>query len=156
MPTIISGDTGIDKIAAGAIEYADLPTGSVLQVVSAVTNTTTSNSSSTAVAATNLSVSITPKFSTSKIFIIASVPATASNGNGNYYIAKNASPIGVTEKYLSAGGTGTQFAISLSYLDSPATTSATTYQIYFNAGSSTMYVNQNGSYSTITAMEIAA
>lgn len=142
-------------MAISKIESAGLGAGTVLQVVSTNTNTTTSNASSTAIAATNLSVSITPKSTSNKVLIIASIPATAANGNGNYYIAKNGSVIGATEKFLSAGGTGTQFAISLSYLDSPATTSATTYQVYFNAGSSTMYVNQNGAYSTITAMEIA-
>ena len=151
------GTSGNVLTSNGSAWVSSTPTvGKVLQVLSAVTNTTTSNSSGTAVAATNLSVTITPSFSNSKIFIIASVPATASNGNGNYYIARNGSIISETEKFLSAGGTGTQFAISLSYLDSPATTSATTYQIYFNAGSNTLYVNQNGSYSTITVMEIAA
>ena len=28
MPTIIDGTNGVDKIASGAIEYADLPSGS--------------------------------------------------------------------------------------------------------------------------------
>jgi hypothetical protein len=139
-----------------SIPKAALPTGSVLQVVSANTNTTTSNTSSTATAASNLSVSITPTSSTSKIFLIASVVATNSNGNGNYYFAKNGTTIGATEKYTASTGTTSQYAISMSYLDSPATTSATTYQVYFNAGSGTMYVNQNGTYSTITAMEIVA
>lgn len=149
----------LTKVQSGLVEQlasSNMPAGSVLQVVSANTNTTTSNSSSSAVAATNLSASITPKATSNKVLVIASVTATAANGNGNYYIARNGSVIGATEKFLSAGGTGTQFAISLSYLDSPATTSATTYQVYFNAGSSTLYVNQNGAYSTITAMEVAA
>jgi len=150
MALILSGDTGPSFVQAAA-----LPTGSVLQVVSANTNTTTSNASSSAVPATNLSVSITPRSASNKILVMASLPATAANGNGNYYFARNGSVIGATEKFVSAGGTGTQFAISISYLDSPSTTSATTYQVYFNAGSSTMYVNQNGAYSTITAMEVA-
>ena len=33
MPTEISGSTGVNKIQSSAIEYGDLPTGSVLQVI---------------------------------------------------------------------------------------------------------------------------
>lgn len=152
----VSFITNASIASAAGISTSKLGAGAVLQVVSANTNTTTSNTSSTAAAATNLSVSITPTSSTSKIFLIASVVATNSNGNGNYYFAKNGTTIGATEKYTASTGTASQYAISMSYLDSPATTSATTYQVYFNAGSGTMYVNQNGTYSTITAMEIAA
>jgi hypothetical protein len=47
------------------------------------------------------------------------------------------------------------------FLDSPATTSSTTYKIQGRAGSDTMYVNRRGadtlgSTSTITVMEVLA
>jgi hypothetical protein len=132
------------------------PAGSVLQVVSTNSNTSYSTTSSSLSDATNLSVSITPSSSSNKILLICSVVATNSNGNGNFYFKRNATSISVSEKYFAATGTTTQVSVSMSYLDSPATTSAITYLVQFNAGGGTQHINQNGAYSTITAMEIAA
>jgi hypothetical protein len=43
----------------------------------------------------------------------------------------------------------------MSYLDSPSTTSATTYQVYFKSGGGgTGVLNTNGSVGSITAFEI--
>ena len=47
--------------------------------------------------------------------------------------------------------------MSIGYLDSPSTTSATTYQVYFkNDNSTTVYLNAQGTLSSITAFEIGA
>jgi hypothetical protein len=59
-----------------------------------------------------------------------------------------------------AGG-GPRQSISIVYLDSPATTSATTYKPQYkqttNANDKTLYMqNGNGGASTITLMEIGA
>jgi len=48
---------------------------------------------------------------------------------------------------------------TLNVLDSPSTTSATTYQLYFLADANTARINNGGgqgSFSTITAFEIGA
>lgn len=161
MPTIISGDTGIDKIAAGAIEYADLPTGSVLQVVQTTSTATTSTSSST-YQSTPLAVSITPKSATSKILILTAGAYADSAGatTGAYAVARNGTALTASEAawYRSAGGSG--YTMNLTYLDSPATTSATTYAVYIKAVSGTVYLGSSGvgaaTTATITAMEIAA
>ena len=52
-------------------------------------------------------------------------------------------------------GAGT---VSVSYMDSPATTSATTYkvQVASTSNSQTVYWSNGNSLSTITVMEIAA
>lgn len=163
MPTIISGDTGIDKIAAGAIEYADLPTGSVLQVVNATygTQVTTSSASWTD---TGLTATITPKFATSKILVsIQQVGLAKDTDNTGLYLqlVRNGSTLlnlctndlyDATTGIVRVGGVGS------TYLDSPATTSAVTYKTQFWAfvNRSLVYVQQGGNaYSTITLMEIA-
>ena len=45
--------------------------------------------------------------------------------------------------------------IAYTYLDSPNTTSATTYKTMFKASSGSCQVNDNSAPSTITLMEIA-
>jgi hypothetical protein len=163
MPTIISGDTGIDKIAAGAIEFADLPTGSVLQVVNAVYLTNTSTSSGTLINS-GLTVSITPKFSTSKVLVLVSHNGINKSGTGylQSYLFRNSTNLLRFDG--SAGyntiGSGSIYLCgsSATYFDSPATTSATTYktQIANGSGSGTAGINMDDCYSTITVMEIAA
>jgi hypothetical protein len=44
---------------------------------------------------------------------------------------------------------------TLQILDSPNTTSATTYQVYFSVGANTGLLNTDGGFSSITAFEIA-
>jgi hypothetical protein len=181
MPTIISGDTGIDKIAAGAIEYADLPTGSVLQVVQTHYVSTFSTTSTSLTDITGFSVSITPKFSTSKILILLSATvAQASNGgySNGFVIIRNGSTsvgsgtAGTSSNYITCANSysgESPFCVSANYLDSPSSTSAQTYQVQTKcqSGTGTFYVNRTGNLnagsnpaqggyaSTITVMEIA-
>jgi len=171
MPTIISGDTGIDKIAAGAIEYADLPTGSVLQVVSntAVTNSGTYfSTTSSSFVSTGFSVTITPKFSTSKILLLHNgIVENANDSIGaGFTIYRGGTNLatGTSKSVLSAirtVGGYTDTNLFMQFLDSPATTSATTYTVYMYTESATSYygLNAGGAGSnvlTFTAMEIAA
>jgi hypothetical protein len=59
--------------------------------------------------------------------------------------------------WTSSGASNDSGSCSANYLDSPATTSATTYKVQFNSvqNSSTVYVQISNSTSTITLMEIA-
>jgi len=164
MPTIISGDTGIDKIAAGAIEFADLPTGSVLQVVNATYGTQTSVSTNSWTDS-GLTATITPKFTTSKILVLVchtGVKKESSNTAMGSRLLRGATTIlnfdGLSGFSNSSGQNAV--ATSATYLDSPATTSATTYKTQINsqANSATVVVNDyytDRSTSTITLMEIA-
>jgi hypothetical protein len=51
---------------------------------------------------------------------------------------------------------GQWMAASMSYLDSPATTSSTTYTLYIAPQSGTAYANWSQATNTIVVMEIAA
>ena len=152
-----------------------LPTGSVLQVVNALTNTAFSTTSTSLVDVTGLTVSITPTSSSSKILVIVNLFLGESNSTISIWqLVRNSTNIAVgsggtfnsTGAYVpdsGANASGSLASLGINYLDSPATTSATTYKIQMlsNNGSA-VYVNRRGNdtyavgTSGITIMEIAA
>jgi hypothetical protein len=161
----------------GTIAVARLPTGSVLQVVqTAKTDTFSTSSSYTSV--TGLSASITPSSSSSKVLIMVSLGCvSADNSSFKMGMYRGATPIyvgdtaGSRTSVSAQGQTSATFAAEFgawSFLDSPATTSATTYQVYLGSnGSVTVYLNRTTrdtntstedarSASSIILMEIAA
>jgi len=149
---ITTGSTG------QVINKASLPTGSVLQVVNATASTQVSTTSATYVT-TGLAATITPTSNTSKILILAN-PAIqgAASQNTNLTLYKAGSNLlgAVGFGYVNAGGQATNQITACLYLDSPATTSATTYEFYFKVSGGTAYFGVGASTSTITLMEIAA
>lgn len=146
------------------IPKSTLPVGTVLQVVNATytTNVTTSSSTYTD---TGLTATITPSSNTSKILVIVSQNGNLKGGANNtrtgLQLFRNASSLTTWEVFAnwtnttSLSGVGTS---GLEYLDSPATTSATTYKTQFNSQDNVASVSvQAGSaMSTITLMEISA
>lgn len=176
--TFLRGDNTWASVAR-----SNLPTGSVLQVVS-VTDTTQytySNGSANQTTyqnVTNLVASITPSSSSNKILVLADICASQASNSYNAFFrtTRNGTVIGVGN---SSGYNGTSTSalrtsdggelgtVGINYLDSPSSTSAVTYQIQIcNSGGSSAYsyVNRpaNGNTgweqtgaSTITLMEIA-
>lgn len=167
---VINGDTsGSVTIAAPAIAGSStitLPTtggtmrttttaGTVLQVVNATISTAQSTSSASATA-TGLTASITPSSSTNKILVLMnSVCGQNYSGRSEFlYLYKNGSQVFRYELFLN---TISAIPLALNYLDSPATTSATTYAIYFSADGLGPATFSNGNtVSSLTLMEIAA
>jgi len=140
-----------------------LPTGSVIQVVQA---TLTSLFSTTAASftSTGLTASITPQFSTSKILVLISTYGLAlvANGQASYTIYRNstnlASGSGLNQSFseLNANLSPSQASLAISYLDSPSTTSSTTYTLYAAAITSgdAVYINNASGTAVIILMEI--
>jgi hypothetical protein len=137
----------------------------VLQVVQGTTSTAVSNSTTTQ-ADTGLTATITPQSATSKILVLVSQVNCEKSGQNadnalNLFLYRGASQI---QQFASAGGyTGTVLQgianYSTVYLDSPATTSATTYKTRFsNFTNAAQVIVQTGSLaqSTITLLEISA
>ena len=151
----ITGSRGIPKAA--------MPAGTVLQVVSATYSTQVSTSSST-YADTGLTATITPTSSTSTILVIVSqsnVAKDTNNTGANIRLLRGASALStaaIIAAYDNTSGANNVGSVSLNYLDSPATTSATTYktQVASNGNNAACSVQTNGSTSYITLMEIAA
>lgn len=136
--------------------------GAVLQVVSVANKQTTSTTGTSYVAST-IAASITPTSSSSKILVIGHtyVRTSAVGLTTVCTIYRGATDLTSGSYGLSlayGGSTGLEIAIPFSYLDSPATTSSTTYTIYFkradSAGTSTC--GSANTDSVITLMEIAA
>ena len=138
------------------------PAGSVLQVVNATYSVETSNSTST-YADTGLTATITPTSATSKILVLVSqVGLAKSNNEGvRLRLLRGASTIVQIEASAAFTNTTTTNRVggsSATFLDSPATTSATTYKTTFASSDNTAsaQVQSGSTTSTITLMEIAA
>lgn len=159
------GTTGqVLSVSGGVPAWGSPSTGAIIQVVSATTSTQ-AVSSSASFANTNLTATITPTSASNKILVMIS-----QNGCGKYSSNTSLQLIllrGATTvlNIDSAGGlTGDSSlnffgSISAAYLDSPATTSATTYKTQFNsaAGSGSTVVQEATSptsTSTIILMEV--
>ena len=147
------------------IPTASLPIGSVLQVVNvAYAGGTTSSSSSTYADVTGLTATITPNFSTSKILVIVSVNGCKKTTNNTYLALRLVRDATVIHSLEQEGGYTNNSDINefggcgCNFLDSPATTSATTYKIQLAsvANNAEVSVGNSNSGSTITLMEIAA
>ena len=152
------------KLADDAITSAKLPSGSVLQVVTATDSTERTTASSSFVTASNtLAVTLTPASTSSKIFVTASLSYGTPTGTVSFYptIFRGSTNLGNNLGFgnLFSGSSYQYSHATLQILDSPSTTSATTYQIYFRIGSGSNVGRINngggGSFSTITAFEIA-
>jgi hypothetical protein len=177
-------NANIEAVAAtkltGILPDANAPSGSVLQVLSTTKTDTFTTSSGTFVDVPGLSIDITPISATSKIFIMATITGhpTVSGCFLNGTIARNSTALGLGDAAGSKSRTmgainygpdgGGMFTMSLCFLDSPLTTSLTTYKCQVNtSGHNGPIVAINRSIvddsdtrarasSTITVMEIAA
>ena len=151
--TVLTADsaeaTGLKWAAAGG-------GGKVLQVLNFSLDSAATTTSATP-SSTGLTLSITPSAVSSKILIFASINGliTTSN-NSRYYLYKGASLLKNITSVVVVLKNG-----SITYLDSPATTSSTTYAIYFSTSGGTAYINDysvtpGDTTSQITVMEIGA
>ena len=119
---------------------ASVPAHSVIQIVNASTATAQASTSSTYAQYTALTATITPTSTSSKILVMfkGDVNIVLSGGSNTHMgaqIYRGTSAVSrVFEfRHYDYGGSG-QYAIgnlASDHLDSPATTSATTYSIYF-------------------------
>lgn len=155
---------------SGVLSDANAPSGSVIQIQSAWTNSITTVNSSSDVDITGLSVSITPISATSKILVLAQVGRSGGNGNGFITLYRDSTALffGTGASYVGTLDTSNAYnqqvhTSPITYLDSPNTTSAITYKCRGNSISpgSPMKINERGydsgvvrTASSIIVMEI--
>ena len=156
---------GAGEIFVGDITSSDLPAGSVLQVVQTNDNTSTT-STSTSYVDTNLTASITPTSTSNKILVMLAPHLYVDrNGVSNNYgdcffnIVRGSTQVHESRIAINFGTTSWGDFMqrsSLIYLDSPSTTSSTTYKMQIRSSGYSV-VNNVGTYgnSTITLLEIA-
>lgn len=145
----------------------------VIQVKTATKTDAFSTTSTAFVDVTGVSVSITPTSASNKVFIVVTGITSSSDGTGNTWrlnLVRDSTAIGqstgsgVSEQTMSpfSNSTTAADAFALSFVDSPATTSATTYklQIANGGGAGTIYIGRQAlndnrrSITTITVMEV--
>ena len=162
----------LTKLRAGAF-----PSGSVIQTVQATDTTdTTYTTTNTWADLGNLSVSITPSSSSSKILVSCQI-GCVDHAQNSYLVAfkyvRGSTTIGGAFDSGTGGSTGTRGegsgdtnaiypAVLPQFLDSPSTTSATTYKVQYNNynGGNFYYLRDAGtneSYiATLTVQEVTA
>ena len=145
---------------SGVLSWA--AAGKILQVVNVAYSTAASSASAT-YADTGLTATITPSSSSSKVLVVVHHNGCAKINNTFMGVKLLRGSTDIAKIEESAGYTNSAAAnrfgsISIEYLDSPATTSATTYKTQFNADSSiaTVFLQINSAVSTMTLLEVAA
>jgi len=154
----------------GTIAAARLPTGSVLQVVSTTKTDTFSTTSTSFVDITSLSTTITPANASNKVLVTVTLIMGQSDVTGLtvFNLVRGSTNISQPATTPSFNGTAGAFTsasdnlmpVSFSFLDSPATTSATTYKVQGRINTGALLINRRNTAdcnftSTITVMEIA-
>ena len=158
---------------------ANAPSGMILNLESTTKTDVFETTSTTFTLVTGLTVSITPSYTSSKIFISAVVNVGTDDANFAYVSLRRGTStdifVGdssgtkpqVSAMFYSGDNEGRISAIPVMHLDSPSTTSATTYGIYLRcATAGNAYVNKSHrdsnlsgydmrTASSITVMEVA-
>jgi len=172
-------DSHIGALAAsklsGTVAAARMPAGSVLQVVQEIW-TTAAGSTVEDTWTDLLSLAITPSSSSSKIYAMYSISAAGQSGQrGGFRLVRGSTPLGIATSFGNRTAAGNAFMGNSDnnhdnhvffYLDSPSTTSATSYKVQFHSENTTQVnfnygwdnandVTHYRSSSTLTLMEIA-
>lgn len=163
---------------SGTLSFADA--GKVLQIVSVEKTDTFTTTSTSYVDVPSLSVSITPSSASNKIFVIATLALGASYYHAYGRLMRDTTAIAIGDAAGSRDSTSLGWNSTLSttndpynimtqtivVLDSPATTSATTYKLQCRAYSASYGISVNRTWldtdsinyvrvpSSITVMEV--
>ena len=165
------GSTGqVLTVASGLPSWATpAGGGKVLQVVQATYSTTTTIAN-TALQDTGLTATITPSLASSKVLILVSqliyAESSSASQGAKIAILRGATNIFSTEAWgiriLATGATSivSSMPIARNYLDSPSTTSATTYKVQAAANSTAtggaIVAQEANGVSSIILLEIGA
>jgi hypothetical protein len=153
MPFTINGTTGINlgtQPLTGSLPDANAPSGSVIQVVQFTTSATGTVGASAVQAPGPFQATITPTATSSRILVLINCYIGSDTGDSRYtgfWVRRNGTDI-VTGNKGGSNGTNVSFTsafhantdsqanvvpASFSYLDSPSSTSALTYALWWQA-----------------------
>jgi len=140
---------------------AGISTGKVLQVVTA-TDGTGLSSSSTSYVDTGLSASITPSSSSNKVLVIVTTGVhgidTASTTGLKLKLVRDSTDL-IEQSSWGSHPTITYIygqGHCFNYLDSPSSTSSTTYKLQYKSNDGTNHVLENASTAVMTLLEVSA
>jgi hypothetical protein len=123
----------------------------VLQTVFNTTTTQTNTTSSTFAACTNATVTITPTSASNRILIIVASSFLGSTGSSGVTLKRGSTELTGATSGIVRNDIASYTCLSIFWIDSPATTSSTTYQVFIRSADNTSTV-QFGSNTTITAL----
>ena len=140
------------------INYANMKTGKVGQlVVTQTNNPSTVSTTSGSWTDTGIAVAITPTATSSKIYLRWSTGVSVSSaGETIYQFYRDSTALGAGTYGMWNIGSTLFRPAEASWLDSPSSTSAISYKVYFQSrnGSDTAYATWSTSYYQLSAMEI--
>lgn len=160
---LLLSDAGVLKAVTVTNLIAGAGGGKVLQVVSDNADTQYSTTSSTLQLVADPAVTITPANSSNKILIIGGIvgynPADQTIIDLQRAISGGATTSGLSGQTHGMGfmeGGDNTMRQTLTYLDSPSTTSAVTYKFMFcnENNSQTIYIGNNTSQANLIAIEV--
>ena len=165
--TLVLPDEAGTVLTTAGVPASAMPAGSVLQVVSASSGTQVINNTST-YTDTGLTVNITPTSASNKVLIFASVPFQIGSNGGSiqakFNIVRGTTDLVSNLAVLNISGIVMSANVQkMLFLDSPNTTSSTTYKIQFKelyssnryGNTAVMPVWNEAQWGVITVMEIA-
>ena len=175
---------GITLSSDGKVAFPNTGVGKILQIVSTTKTDSFTTTSTSYTDITGLSASITPSSTSSKVYAIVQVNSAASTRYASFRLVRGSTNIAVgtditgsQEAATFTAGSNTSNSYdnlvvrnqSMGILDTPSTTSATTYKLQgrINYGTGDLYVNRQpytdttSTYvvrlaSTITLYEVSA
>ena len=142
---------GSNTTVQGQVQYSALPVGTVIQTqTTTLSSTSTGGTTSTDHVSTGLAVTITPKFSNSKMLISWNSGSTHLNGSndncrGNFAIFKDSGsgnamvPKSEANIVVNGGGLVSYFNFSSQAIDTVSNTNATTYTLMAKRYTGTFY-----------------
>ena len=158
----LSVDTIQGQTAAANVK---MPAGHIIQFVN-VTYSTLHNNNSTSFTDTGFDATITPKYATSKIFILGNfsiyLSGNSQNNLGEAEIRRDdvsrRSFMTVRQYDYGSSGVLVERPVTMVGIDTPATTNAVKYTLYtkYRQGGGSIVLNDDSDdFSTITLMEVA-
>ena len=150
---------GITLSSDGKVAFPNTGVGKILQIVSTTKTDSFTTTSTSYTDITGLSASITPSSTSSKVYAIVQVNSAASTRYASFRLVRGSTNIAVgtditgsQEAATFTAGSNTSNSYdnlvvrnqSMGILDTPSTTSATTYKLQgrINYGTGDLYVNR--------------
>jgi hypothetical protein len=150
-----------DSSTSTGLVWATASSGKLLQVVSATYSTSTTTTS-TSYSDTGLTATITPSAATSTVLVLVSTAMGIEGYTGGDYVGflqlvRTSTALTSVKERTQYNGHGSMSA-AFTYLDSPATTSATTYKTQIKSGNANTYTTaaNDSQVCSIVLIEIGA
>ena len=161
MASILTVDNLVGKTTANTVHVP----GHVLQVVSTNLGADLSYSSASTAETNVMTLNITPKFNTSKIFVICNfglyINSSAAESRGNLGIRRDSTLVRGRDDASGEGffrdnsGHFKAYMTNFNFLDSPATTSTITYKAFHKGDTYSAGGHFSQYYTSMSLMEIA-